>query len=111
MQYAQFRDEKLPIGSGVIESGIRRIVNLRMKGTSIFWKPEKAESILYLRCQIKSGNWIPFVMETLSQWASKPIITSLEICQIRDQIATDFLESHPPHYKVKPRKEARAAST
>lgn len=106
MQYAQLRAENLSIGSGVIESGIRRIVNLRMKGTSIFWKPEKAESILYLRCQIKSKNWIPFVMDTLSQWATKPIITFLEALQIRDQIIADFLKSHPPRYKVKPRKEA-----
>lgn len=106
MQYAQFRAEKLSIGSGVIESGVRRIVNLRMKGTSIFWKPEKAESILYLRCQIKSKNWIPFVMDTLSQWADEPIISFLEALQIRDQISANFLESHPPRYKVKPRKEA-----
>jgi hypothetical protein len=46
MQYDQFRSEGFPLGSGIIESGVRRIVNLRLKGASIFWRPENAEAIL-----------------------------------------------------------------
>ena len=98
MQYAQFKAEGLPIGSGVIESGVRRIVNLRMKGASIFWLPENAESMLYLRCQIKSGRWVPFVKSVLSQWAADMTVSLPRARQIRDQIATQFLESHPPVY-------------
>ena len=52
MQYETFRAAGLPIGSGSIESGVRRIVNLRLKGASLFWLPENAEEILDLRCQI-----------------------------------------------------------
>ena len=37
MSYAQFRRRKLPVGSGAIESAIRRVINLRMKGNSIYW--------------------------------------------------------------------------
>ncbi len=32
MRYADFRARGLPIGTGVVESAIRRIVNLRLKG-------------------------------------------------------------------------------
>src|SRR5215471_18003237 len=46
MQYHTFRAEGLPIGSGSIESGVRRIVNLRLKGASLFWLPENAEELM-----------------------------------------------------------------
>jgi hypothetical protein len=38
MNYAAARQLKLPIGSGVIESTVRRVVNLRLKGASVYWK-------------------------------------------------------------------------
>lgn len=47
----------LPIGSGAIESSIRRVVNLRLKGPCIFWYRENAEKILMLRSYYKSGRW------------------------------------------------------
>lgn len=34
LKYAQVLQKKLPIGSGAIESLIRQVVNLRMKGKS-----------------------------------------------------------------------------
>ncbi len=38
---------KLPIGSGAIESAIRRVVNLRLKGPSIYWHKNSAEAVFY----------------------------------------------------------------
>ncbi len=57
MQYASFRSLKLPSGSGCVESAIRRVINLRLKSPGIFWKPETAESMLFLRSQLLSGRW------------------------------------------------------
>jgi DNA polymerase III subunit epsilon len=96
MQYGQFRAEGLPIGSGVVESGVRRIINLRLKGVSIFWSPENAEGILYLRCQIKSGRWVTFVKSVLTQWASDMTTSLTQASQVREAIATAVLASHPP---------------
>nr|NGX58704.1 hypothetical protein [Chlamydiota bacterium] len=48
---------KLPIGSGAMESAIRRIVNLRMKCPCVFWTEEGANSMLMLRSYFKSGRW------------------------------------------------------
>jgi DNA polymerase III epsilon subunit-like protein len=98
MQYDKFRAEGLPTGSGVIESGVRRIVNLRLKGSSISWRPENAEAILYLRCQIKGGRWVPFVKSVLTQWADDMSISLRQAYQVRDDIATAVLASHPPKY-------------
>jgi len=46
----------LPIGSGAMESAIRRVVNLRLKGASIYWLRETAESMLLLRSYYKAGR-------------------------------------------------------
>ena len=51
MDYAKFAVMGLPLGSGAIESGIRRVINMRLKSNGMFWLAENAESILQLRCQ------------------------------------------------------------
>lgn len=57
MQYANLRDQGLPCGTGAVESAVRRIVNLRLKGNSIFWEPANAEGLLHLRALCLSGCW------------------------------------------------------
>jgi hypothetical protein len=57
LDYAKFRRRKLPVGSGAIESAIRRVINLRLKGNSIFWKEENAEGMLVLRGLVLSRRW------------------------------------------------------
>ena len=37
MQYDLLCKKKLPIGSGAVESGIRQVVNMRLKGVGMFW--------------------------------------------------------------------------
>jgi hypothetical protein len=57
MAYAKLMALKLPIGSGAIESTVRRVVNLRLKGPGIFWCRASAEAILLLRSYYKAGRW------------------------------------------------------
>jgi hypothetical protein len=57
MGYAKLIAMKLPIGSGAIESTVRRVVNLRLKGPSLFWCRANAEAILLLRSYYKAGRW------------------------------------------------------
>jgi len=57
MRYRYFRRQKVPIGSGAIESAIRRVINLRLKAPGTFWKEDTAEVFLYLRSQLVSGRW------------------------------------------------------
>jgi hypothetical protein len=60
LNYAKAITQKLPIGSGAIESLIRQVVNLRIKGNSKFWLKDNAEIILHLRCQWIAGSWDNF---------------------------------------------------
>ena len=57
LDYATFQRQGLPLGSGAIESAIRRVINLRLKGNSIFWEEENAEAMLVLRGLVLSGRW------------------------------------------------------
>lgn len=57
MQYRQAEQRKIPLGSGVIESAIRRVVNLRLKSPGAFWTLKRAEPILFLRAQVLYGRW------------------------------------------------------
>lgn len=56
-RYDLFLAQHLPLGSGAIESAIRRVVNLRLKGAGMFWLEHNAEAFLHLRCQLKTGRW------------------------------------------------------
>ena len=57
MQYATNNAKKVPIGSGVIESAIRRVINMRVKSPGSFWKLGCAETVIYLRAQLLYGRW------------------------------------------------------
>jgi hypothetical protein len=57
LRYHCFRCRGVPLGSGAIESTIRRVINLRLKGTSLFWTEENAEAVFQLRAAVVSGRW------------------------------------------------------
>jgi len=57
MTYNQLRQRNLPCGSGIVESAIRRVINLRFKSPSTFWKPENVEKLIFLRAIFLAGRW------------------------------------------------------
>src|SRR5215469_2106321 len=57
LNYTTYTRRGLPLGSGAVESAIRRVVNLRLKGNGMFWTAENAESMLQVRCQLLSSEW------------------------------------------------------
>lgn len=61
MRYDVYEKRRQPIGSGIVESAIRRVINLRLKSPSIFWNKERLERILQLRCILMAGRWDIFM--------------------------------------------------
>ena len=57
MQYALLDEMKLPVGSGQVESAVRRVINLRFKSNGTFWKGETVEELMHLRAFFKAGRW------------------------------------------------------
>ena len=56
-QYADFNENNLMCGSGIVESAIRRVINLRFKNPSTFWEKENVEKLYFLRGALLSGRW------------------------------------------------------
>ena len=57
LKYPTFKSLGLPLGSGAIESNIRRVINMRMKGNSIYWREERSEAMLQIRAQVLTNRW------------------------------------------------------
>ena len=57
MNYEQLRQNKLPCGSGIVESAIRRVINLRFKSPSSFWKKDNVIKLIFLRAIFLAGRW------------------------------------------------------
>ena len=50
MRYPLFRQQKLFVGSGVIEAACRRVIAQRLKLSGMFWTVRGANAIIALRC-------------------------------------------------------------
>ena len=57
MKYDQLRENRLPCGSGIVESAIRRIINLRFKSHSTFWISENVQKLIFLRAIFLADRW------------------------------------------------------
>jgi hypothetical protein len=57
LRYDKIGQAGMPIGSGSIESAVRRVINLRLKSASTYWLRETAEAMLMLRSYFKAGRW------------------------------------------------------
>jgi len=66
LDYKRFKEEKLPIGSGVVESLIRQVVNPRLKSCGKAWLEENAEAFLHARCQWAAHKWPDFCDNVLT---------------------------------------------
>ena len=57
MQYRKFRDSGWPIGSGMVESANKNIVEARLKGTGMHWQRKNVNPMLTLRNAICNNRW------------------------------------------------------
>jgi hypothetical protein len=57
LDYGPMEKRGLPIGSGAIESAVRRVVNQRLKGNGMMWLRENAEGMLLLRAAALTERW------------------------------------------------------
>jgi transposase-like protein len=64
MRYAEYREKKFFVGSGVVEAGCRTVIGERLKQSGMRWSVRGANAIIALRCCILSGRFEDF-------WASR----------------------------------------
>lgn len=73
MQYHQYRQDHLPIGSGVTEAACKTVFSQRLKLSGMRWKTDGGQAILDLRIILLSGVWTEVRQATLK--ARAPHIT------------------------------------
>lgn len=64
--YARYRREGWQIGTGMMESTVRQLVCLRIKGSNMHWSDRGATAMTGLRAQQLNGRWHEF-------WATRPL--------------------------------------
>jgi hypothetical protein len=101
MNYARFRRRGVPLGSGAIESAIRRVINLRLKGNSISWYEDNAEGMLALRCLVLSDRWDDtFAKISASLASDRPLDGDFHSpdmpAQLKDKITIEPPKPQPP---------------
>jgi hypothetical protein len=57
MRYVTLEARKLSIGSGQVESAVRRVINLRFKAPGSFWTETTVSGCMHLRAAFKAGRW------------------------------------------------------
>jgi hypothetical protein len=93
LRYDCFRYRGAPLGSGAIESTIRRVLNLRLKGTSLFWEEANAEAVIQLQAAVLSGRWDQELDRTRAatardrrtDWRWEPLACLAELKALDDQ--------------------------
>ena len=57
MAYATYRDRGLPCGSGRIESTVKQVVTMRLKGPGMRWSADGVARVAHLRAVLLSKQW------------------------------------------------------
>ncbi len=67
MQYPQFRRDGWPIGSGMVESANKNVVEARLKGTGMHWERTNVNPMLALRTAVCNDRWREMWQKALKQ--------------------------------------------
>jgi hypothetical protein len=111
LEYARYRRRGLPLGSGAIESAIRRVINLRMKGNSIYWKEENAEAMLVLRGLTLSRRWkTTFAQITESMASDRRLEWEWRSPDMPEQLKANVPIAPPKSQSATPQRSYNAAA-
>lgn len=92
MAYPALDTQHLPVGSGAVESAVRRIINLRFKAPGTFWKEDTVAGLMHLRACFKAGRWQELMERVLTQTFYLPSFATLTQEQIKATLPLEPLE-------------------
>ncbi len=104
MRYVTLEARKLPIGSGQVESAVRRVVNLRFKAPGSFWRETTVSGLMHLRAAFKAGRWDEVMRGVLTGTCQTPSFAP--VGNAAPQRSAAAQERETPQTFVKPRKKA-----
>jgi hypothetical protein len=74
MQYPTFRDQGWPIGSGMVESANKNVVEARLKGTGMHWERSHVNPMLALRATICNERWRELWHQALTHHRKRQVL-------------------------------------
>src|SRR5262245_58155349 len=104
MRYVTLRMCKLPIGSGQVESAVRRAVNLRFKAPGSFWREPTVSGLMHLRAAFKAGRWDEIMTGVITDTFQVPSFEPVDNAVAQQSAAIQECET-PPAF-VTPREKA-----
>jgi hypothetical protein len=104
MQYVTLEARKLPIGSGQVESAVRRVVNLRFKAPGSFWTETTVSGLMHLRAAFKAGRWDEIMLGVMTDTFQAPSFEPVD--HAVPQRPAAIQERETPQTFVTPRKKA-----
>jgi hypothetical protein len=75
MQYSEYKQKGLPLGSGITEAGCKVVFTQRFKESGMTWSREGGEVILRLRLAVLSGVWDKVYSQFLAHRPLVPLAT------------------------------------
>jgi hypothetical protein len=104
MRYVTLEARKLSIGSGQVESAVRRVINLRFKAPGSFWTETTVSGLMHLRAAFKAGRWDDVMIGVLTGTFQTPSFEP--VGNAAPQRSAAAQERAMPQTFVKPRKKA-----
>jgi Uncharacterised protein family (UPF0236) len=100
MQYPDYQQQGWPIGSGMVESANKVVVQARLKGAGMHWKPIHVNPMLTLRTAVCNERWNEVWQDTLKERHEQIAHTRQHQAETRLQsclssILLLLLRSHP----------------
>jgi hypothetical protein len=83
IQYAAFRAQGFPIGSGAVESANKLVVEARLKGAGMHWALEHVNPLLALRAMACSDRWEEAWPQVVRQWRAQGWAMTVAARQVR----------------------------
>src|SRR6266446_1235858 len=104
MRYVTLERRKLPIGSGQVESAVRRVVNLRFKAPGSFWREPTVSGLMHLRAAFKAGRWDDVMIGVLTDTWQTPSFAP--VSQGATHRSAETQKPGTPQSFIKSRKQA-----
>lgn len=111
MQYPQFQQQGWPIGSGMVESANKLVVEARLKGAGMHWDPSHVNAMLALRNGVCNERWLEIWRVAVKQLHSHQVQRRTTRVEQRKQAGLSSCDPFPvepsaPAFQPAPEKDA-----
>ena len=103
MRYVTLEARQLSIGSGQVESAVRRVINLRFKAPGSVWTATTVSGLMHLRAAFKAGRWDEIMLGVMTDTFQVP---SFEPVNSAVPQPSATIQGATPQAFITPRKKA-----